>query len=396
MRLPLPFHTAGSSPGLPVGIVDAARIAWLEVLAGFDTPTLIGPPRPVGTGTSRRRLFPDTRAHHPGRHRAGPLIAQHRQHRPAERLRDRADVADRPSRRRLRHRGFGAPRGGTRRGVDDRPVDQHRAGTGDHRRRRPPLPICSTSCATPTTTPSNTSTSRSATSTAPPVTKDCLTPSSCTRTIRPTRRRCRAGRVGHQRAHQPRLLPLPASDPGRAGPRIELRRPIPRGCFRRGRHRGSVERLQRVLVTMSGDPAQPLSSINLDERSCSSSRKPVPVSASERHSNGAGYRAPATLVEQILAGIWAEVLGVDRVGVDESFFDLGGDSLSAMRAVAAINTALDVHLAVPTLLNAPSVRASVEQLASQCRPGRRAPRRQPGHQLKADSIPHVVRSTATC
>ncbi len=56
------------------------------------------------------------------------------------------------------------------------------------------------------------------------------------------------------------------------------------------------------------------------------------------------YRAPDDLVEQILVGIYAQVLGVDRVSVDESFFDLGGDSLSAMRAIAAINTALEYQL----------------------------------------------------
>ena len=67
------------------------------------------------------------------------------------------------------------------------------------------------------------------------------------------------------------------------------------------------------------------------------------------------YRAPAGPVEEILAGIYAQVLGLERVGVDDSFFDLGGDSLSAMRVIAAINTGLDAGLAVRTLFDAPTV-----------------------------------------
>ncbi|UXA06950.1 amino acid adenylation domain-containing protein [Mycobacterium sp. SMC-2] len=67
------------------------------------------------------------------------------------------------------------------------------------------------------------------------------------------------------------------------------------------------------------------------------------------------YRAPATPAEEILADIYARVLGVEPVGVDDSFFDLGGDSLSAMRLIAAINTGLDADLAVHTLFDAPTI-----------------------------------------
>ena len=73
------------------------------------------------------------------------------------------------------------------------------------------------------------------------------------------------------------------------------------------------------------------------------------------YSDGDHYRAPASLVEEILAGIYAQVLGLERVGVDDSFFDLGGDSLSAMRVIAAINKSLDADLSVRALFEAPTV-----------------------------------------
>ena len=51
------------------------------------------------------------------------------------------------------------------------------------------------------------------------------------------------------------------------------------------------------------------------------------------------YRAPGDAVEEILAGIYAQVLGLDRVGVDESFFELGGDSILSMQVVARARAA---------------------------------------------------------
>ncbi|WP_156425323.1 non-ribosomal peptide synthase/polyketide synthase, partial [Mycobacterium sp. GA-1285] len=93
------------------------------------------------------------------------------------------------------------------------------------------------------------------------------------------------------------------------------------------------------------------------------------------------YRAPTTLTEEILTGIFSQILGIERVGIDDSFFDMGGDSLSAMRVVAAVNTSLDAGLSVRTLFEAPTVA----QLAP--RIGGDANRRKP---LVAGERPAVV------
>ena len=51
------------------------------------------------------------------------------------------------------------------------------------------------------------------------------------------------------------------------------------------------------------------------------------------------YRAPASPIEEVLAGIYAQVLGLERVGADDSFFDLGGDSILSMQVVARARAA---------------------------------------------------------
>jgi amino acid adenylation domain-containing protein len=74
------------------------------------------------------------------------------------------------------------------------------------------------------------------------------------------------------------------------------------------------------------------------------------------------YREPATPAEEALAEIYAQVLGLEWVGVDDSFFDLGGDSLLAMQVVAKVNESLDAHVAVRAIFDAPTVRGLSEQL----------------------------------
>ena len=57
------------------------------------------------------------------------------------------------------------------------------------------------------------------------------------------------------------------------------------------------------------------------------------------YSEGGNYRAPSSAVEEVLAGIYAQVLGLERVGVEDSFFELGGDSILSMQVVARARAA---------------------------------------------------------
>ncbi len=66
-------------------------------------------------------------------------------------------------------------------------------------------------------------------------------------------------------------------------------------------------------------------------------------------SNNLNYKGPSTEIEQMLAGIWQELLGVGRIGIYDNFFELGGHSLLAMRVISAIRKELDVELAIKDL-----------------------------------------------
>ncbi|HEU4562389.1 MAG TPA: amino acid adenylation domain-containing protein, partial [Longimicrobium sp.] len=74
------------------------------------------------------------------------------------------------------------------------------------------------------------------------------------------------------------------------------------------------------------------------------------------------HLAPRTPVEEVLAGIWAEVLGLERVGVEDDFFERGGHSLLAMRVLSRVRDVFGVELPVRAIFDGPTVAQTAERV----------------------------------
>ncbi|HEX4383229.1 MAG TPA: amino acid adenylation domain-containing protein, partial [Myxococcales bacterium] len=84
-------------------------------------------------------------------------------------------------------------------------------------------------------------------------------------------------------------------------------------------------------------------------------REALPSPAGTRPELEREYRAPRTLDEELLAGIWAEVLELEQVGIDDGFFELGGDSIVSLQVVSKAQSA-GLHLSVRSLFQHQTIR----------------------------------------
>ena len=121
-------------------------------------------------------------------------------------------------------------------------------------------------------------------------------------------------------------------------------------------------RVRQQLSARLPDYMVPAQIMVLDELPLTSSGKidrkalPAPVFAAT------SFRAPRTQTEKVVAEVFAEVLGVDRVGLDDDFFALGGDSLIATRVSARLQVALGREVPVRYLFDASKVEGLADYL----------------------------------
>lgn len=156
-----------------------------------------------------------------------------------------------------------------------------------------------------------------------------------------------------------------------------------------------AEAFQRLLATglapQVAVTARPLAELAVEARGLTGETVAADLGAAATARavrGGEGYVAPRTELEAAIVRLWGEVLGGDEVGVEDDFFELGGNSLVAVQLIALMRKQLGVRLPMRSLFEEPTV-AGVARLVEQLRdePGR------PAAPPDAASIPRQPRRT---
>ncbi|HEV2855402.1 MAG TPA: amino acid adenylation domain-containing protein [Thermoanaerobaculia bacterium] len=138
---------------------------------------------------------------------------------------------------------------------------------------------------------------------------------------------------------------------------------VPRG---EERPAPSVTELRSFLLERLPEPVIPSAFVALDalpvNRHGKVDRKALPAPGTFRPELAEAYAEPGTPLEKYLAELWQEILRLDRVGINDGFFDLGGDSLKAALFINKLEKKLGRYVYVTALFDAPSVAAFARHL----------------------------------
>jgi acyl carrier protein len=140
---------------------------------------------------------------------------------------------------------------------------------------------------------------------------------------------------------------------------------------------GAVVVLEKLPVTENG---------KVDKRA-------LPELEDASRGEGSGYEAPRNELEEKVAGIWLELLKIERVGVNDNFFDLGGHSLLATQVMSRVLKLFNVEVPLRSLFEEPTVASLSEKIREAQEKGDSAPQSSPitrvsreGRKVKLESL----------
>ncbi|WP_445627752.1 amino acid adenylation domain-containing protein [Nostoc sp. DSM 114167] len=116
-----------------------------------------------------------------------------------------------------------------------------------------------------------------------------------------------------------------------------------------------------AFVEMESFPLTPNGKVN---------RRALPEPTTSRPELSQTFVEPRTPTEEILAGIWRDVLGLERVGIYDNFFDLGGHSLLATQVIALTRKAFGIELPLLSLFESPAIAPLAQKIATAKAPDR--------------------------
>ena len=125
-----------------------------------------------------------------------------------------------------------------------------------------------------------------------------------------------------------------------------------------------IAQLRRVLKAQLPDYMMPTVLMALDQMPLTPNgkvdRRALPQPDAARST--VSYIAPQTVLEAEIAEIWAQVLNLDQVSIEDDFFELGGYSLLAMQVITRLRQAIQIELSLRTLFEAPTVAELAERV----------------------------------